>query len=151
MPLNVIKEMENEGLSGKDAIEIALNTSKTPEKLYKAKLRKLLSENEYHASMIALNNIAIDELKNKLGFEGTLEELKEQVFIDDNEKAIQTTLERFEHIKGESSLSIGDFINTREGKRIIKSQLSKCDLTEEDFISLLFEKHEKSRQTTLDS
>ena len=151
LPHNIIKQMEDEGLSGKEAIEIALNTRKSPEKLYQAELRSLLSEQEILASKLAFVNTMIDEYMSKLGLEKSLDELKEELFLDDNEKAIQTTLERFEHIKGTSNLAIGDFIMSREGKRIIDAQLSRCDLTKEDFINLLFEKHEKSRQTTLDS
>ena len=151
LPHNIIKQMEDEGLSGKEAIEIALNTRKSPEKLYQAELRSLLSEQEILASKLAFVNTMIDEYMSKLGLEKSLDELKEELFLDDNEKAIQTTLERFEFIKGTSSLAIDDFINSREGKRIIDAQLSRCDLTKEDFINLLFEKHEKSRQTTLDS
>ena len=151
IPHDIAKQMENEGLKVPEAIQIALKTRKDPEMLYKAELRSLLSEQEILASKLAFVNTMIDEYMSKLGLEKSLDELKEELFIDDNEKAIQTTLERFEHIKGTSSLEIGDFINSREGKRIIKAQLSRCDLTEEDFINLLFEKHEKSRQTTLDS
>ena len=150
LPLNIIKEMENDGLDGKEAIQIALKTRRNPEKLFEAELRSLLSEQEILSSRLAHVNIMIEEYLNKLGIEKSLDELKEELFLDDNEKAIQTTLERYEAIKGTSNLPIGDFINSRKGKQIINSQLSKCDLTKEDFIDLLIEKHEKSRQTTLD-
>lgn len=49
--------------------------------------------------MIAGNNIMLDELKNKIGFEGSLEELKQEVFESENDEAIQTTLERLAHSK----------------------------------------------------
>ena len=150
LPLTTIKDMETQGLTGKEAVYIALKTKRTPESLYKAELRSLLSEQEILASKLAHVNTQIDEYMSKLNINKSLDELKEELFLDDNEKAIQTTLERFEAIKGTSNLLIGDFINSRKGKQIIDSQLSKCDLTKEDFITLLIEKHEKSRQTTLD-
>jgi len=151
LPLDVIKEMKNANLTGKEAIQIALNTKKSPEKLYKAQLRKLLSENEYHASMIALNNTTITELKNKIGFEGTLEELEKEVMMSETDEAIQTTLDRYESIKGSTKLPIMDFITSKRGEQIIEIQLAKTDLTKEDFIDLLIEKHDKSIQTKLDS
>jgi len=151
LPYDVIEQMKDNELNGKDAIELALNMRKTPEKMYRAKLRGLISDNKYHASMIALNNQAIDELKKKIGFEGTLEELENEILVSENDEAIQTTLERFESMKGTSKLDIHDFINSKSGKRIIDVQLKKTDLTIDDFVNLLIEKHEKSRQTTLDS
>ena len=147
---DIAKEMKKENLSVNEAIQIALSTKKSPEKLLKAQLQSLLSENELLASKLALNNILIEELLSKLEYEGTLDELKEELFVSENDKAIQTTLERYNSMKGTSNLPIGDFINSRKGKQIINSQLSKCDLTKEDFIDLLIERHEKSRQTTLD-
>lgn len=146
-----VKEMKTNDLSVVEAIQIALNTKKTPEKMYKAKLRGLLSDNEYHASMIACNNLVIDELKKKIGFEGTLEELKEELFMSENDDAIQTTLERFKSYKGTSHIGIMDFISSKNGERIIDIQLKKTDLSREDFINLLIEKHDKSIQTKLDS
>lgn len=151
VPYNIAKEMDAQGLKVPECVQIALKTKRDPNSLYKAELRSLLSEQEILASRLAHVNTMIDDYIDKLNINKSIDELKEELFIDDNEKAIQTTLERFEHVKGGSSLTIGDFINTREGKRIIKSQLQRCDLTEEDFINLLFEKHERSRQTTLDS
>lgn len=146
-----VKEMKAIDLNVVEAIQIALNTKRTPEKMYRTRLRSLISENEYHASMIACNNLAIDELTKKIGFEGTLEELKEELFMTESEDAIQTTLERFESVKGTSSLSLMDFISSKNGARIIDIQLQKTDLTKEDFINLLIEKHDKSIQTKLDS
>lgn len=150
VPHKTVKEMINAGMKVPDAIEIALKTKRDPNSLYKAELRSLLSEREILASRIAHVNIMIDDYMSKLGIEKSLDELKEELFLDDNEKAVQTTLERYYHVKGTSGLTIEDFIETREGKRIIDFQLSKCDLTKEDFIDLLIVKCEQSRQTTLD-
>ena len=151
VPHNIAKEMDSQGLKVPEAIQIALKTKRDPESLYKAELRSLLSEQEILASKLAHVNTQIDEYMSKLNINKSLDEVKEELFIDDNEKAIQTTLERFESFKGTSKITIEDFINSREGKRVIDFQLSKCDLTKEDFIALLIEKHEKSIQTTLDS
>lgn len=145
-----VKEMKENDLNVVEAIQIALNTKRNPEKMYRAKLRGLISENKYHASMIASNNIVITELKNKIGFEGTIEELEKELFMSENNDAIQTTLERFNSIKGTSNLSIIDFISSKKGERIIDKQLKNTDLTKEDFINLLIEKHDKSIQTKLD-
>ncbi len=146
-----VKEMKDNDLNVAEAIQIALNTMKTPEKRYKAKIRDLFIENDYHTSMIAGNNIMLDELKNKIRFEGSLEELKQEVFESENDEAIQTTLERFGSFKGTSNISIYDFINSKKGERIIEIQMKKTDLGKEDFINLLIEKHDKSIQTTLKS
>lgn len=145
-----VKEMKENDLNVVEAIQIALNTKRNPEKMYRAKLRGLISENKYHASMIASNNIVITELKNKIGFEGTIEELEKELFMSENNDAIQTTLERFNSIKGTSNLSIIDFISSKKGERIIDKQLKNTDLTKEDFINLLIENHDKSIQTKLD-
>ena len=151
VPHNIAKQMESEGLKVPEAIQIALNTRKSPDMLYKAELRSLLSEQEILASKLAYVNTRIDDVLDKLNIDKSIDELKEELFIDDNEKAIQTTLERYERVKGTTNLLIGDFINSKEGKRVIDFQLSRCDLTKEDFINLLIEKHDKSIQTKLDS
>lgn len=151
VPHNIAKEMEMHDLNVQEAVQIALKSKRDPNVLFKAELRSLLSEQEILASRLAHVNVMIEDVMQKLNIEKSIDELKEELFIDDNEKAIQTTLERFERVKGSTSLTIGDFVNTREGKRIINAQLSRCDLTKEDFINLLFEKHDKSIQTKLDS
>ena len=151
VPHNIAKEMENEGLKVPECVHIALKTKRNPQKLMEAELRSLLSEQEILASKLADVNLLIERYMKRLNIDKSIDELKEEFFIDDNEKAIQTTLDRFEHIKGDTKLSIYDFIETKEGKRIIENQLSKCDLTKEDFINLLFERHDKSIQTKLDS
>lgn len=116
VPHNIAKEMDSQGLKVPEAIQIALNTKRDPESLYKAELRSLLSEQEILASRLAHVNVMIDDYMSKLGIEKSLDELKEELFIDDNEKAIQTTLERYEAYKGTSHLPIGDFINSKKRK-----------------------------------
>ena len=151
VPHNVAKEMELHDLSVPECVQIALKSKRDPNVLLRIELRSLLAEQEILASRLAHVNLDIEDIMHKLNIDKSLDELKEELFIDDNEKAIQTTLERFERVKGSTSLTIGDFVNSREGKRIIDAQLSRCDLTKEDFINLLFEKHDKSIQTKLDS
>lgn len=151
VPHNVAKEMEAHGLKVPECVQIALKSKRDPNVLFKAELRSLLSEQEILASRLAYVNTRIDDVMQRLNIDKSIDELKEELFVDDNAKAIQTTLERFETWRGDSSLSIDEFVNSREGKRIIDIQMSKCDLTEEDFMTMLFEKHDKSIQTKLDS
>ena len=151
VPHNIAKEMEMHDLSVPECVQIALKSKRDPNALLKIELRSLLSEQEILASRIARVNLDIEDIMHKLNIDTPLDELKQKLFIDDNEKAIQTTLERFERAKGESNLTLDIFVNSREGKRIIDAQLSKCDLTKEDFITLLYEKHDKSIQAKLDS
>ena len=151
VPHNIVKEMEMHNLNVQEAVQIALKSKRDPNVLFEIELRSLLSEQEILASRLAHVNIMIEDYMKRLNIEKSLDELKEDLFVDDNMKAIQTTLERFENLRHGSSLSIYDFVETREGKRIINAQLQRCDLTKEDFINLLFEKHEKSVQTKLDS
>ena len=143
--------MEEHDLKVPECVQIALKSKRDPNVLFKAELRSLLSEQEILASRLAYVNTRIDDVLQRLNIDKSIDELKEEFFVDDNEKAIQTTLERFETWRGESSLSIEEFVNSREGKRIIDIQMSKCDLTEEDFMTMLFEKHDKSIQTKLKS
>lgn len=151
VPYNTAKEMEEHDLKVPECVQIALKSKRDPNVLFKAELRSLLSEQEILASRLAYVNTRIDDVLQRLNIDKSIDELKEEFFVDDNEKAIQTTLERFETWRGESSLSIEEFVNSREGKRIIDIQMSKCDLTEEDFMTMLFEKHDKSIQTKLKS
>lgn len=151
VPYDVAKEMEEQDLKVPECVQIALKSKRDPNVLFKAELRSLLSEQEILASRLAYVNTRIDDVMQRLNIDKSIDELKKELFVDDNEKAVQTTLERFEIWRGESSLSIEEFVNSREGKRIIDIQMSKCDLTEEDFMTKLFEKHDKSIQTKLDS
>ena len=151
VPHNVVKEMEMHDLNVPECVQIALKCKRDPTVLLRIELRSLLSEQEILASRLARVNLGIEEIMQKLNIDKPLEELKQELFIDDNEKAIQTTLERFELWRGETNLTVDDFVNSREGKRIINAQLSRCDLTKEDFIIMLFEKHDGSFQTKLDS
>ena len=151
VPHKTAKELEETGLKVPEALEIALKTKRDPQALFKAELRSLLAEQEMLASRMAHVNLMIEDYMRKLNINKTLDELKEELFVDDNEKAVQTTLERYYYKKGNGALPLDDFIKSREGRRIIGTQLSKCDMTEEEFICALFEKHDKSIQTKLDS
>lgn len=151
VPHNIVKEMEMHNLNVQEAVQIALKSKRDPNVLFEIELKSLLSEQEILASRLAHVNIMIEDYKKKLNIDKSNDELKKELFLDDNMKAIQTTLERFESMRHGSSFTIYDFVETREGKRIINAQLQRCDLTKEDFINLLFEKHEKSVQTKLDS
>lgn len=151
VPHNIVKEMEMHNLNVPECVQIALKSKRDPAVLLKIELRSLLSEQEILASRLARVNLDIEDIMHKLNIDKPLDELKQELFIDDNEKAIQTTLERFELWRGETNLTVDDFVNSREGKRIITAQLSRCDLTKEDFINLLFEKNDGSFQTKLDS
>lgn len=150
VPHKIAKEMEQEGLKVPECVQIALQTKRDPQKLMRAQLKDLLSEQELLASRLGYVNYAIDDLLNKLNIDKSLDELKDELFMDDNEKAIQTTLDRFEMWRGESNFTIYDYVETPAGKRVIDIQLARCDLTKEDFINLLFERHDKSIQTKLD-
>ena len=151
VPHNIAKEMELQGLNVQECVQIALKSKRDPNALLEIELRSLLSEQEILASRLAHVNLMIEDYMHKLNIDKSVDELKKEVFVDDNAKAIQRTLEHYENIKGETKLSIYDFVQTRKGKRIIEQQMKTCDLTKEDFINLLFEKHEKSFQTKLDS
>ena len=151
VPHNVVKEMEMHDLNVQEAVQIALKSKRDPNVLYKAELRSLLSEQEILASRLARVNLDIEDIKKKLNINKSDDELKDELFVDDNMRTIQTTLDRFERKMEGSSLTIQDFAETIEGKRIIDVQLSKTDLTREDFMVMLFEKHDKSIQTKLDS
>jgi len=151
LPYETIKEMEELGLKVNECVQIALKTKRTPKKLMEAELRSLLSEQENLASRLADVTTQIYELMSKLNIDKSIDELKEDYFVDDNTKAVQTTLERFEVWRGETSLSMSDFVISREGKRIIDAQVFRCDLTKEDFIDMLFETYDKSIQTKLKS
>ena len=151
VPHKMAKEMENEGLKVPECVHIALKTKRNPQKLMEAELRSLLSEQEILASKLADVTLLIERYMERLNIDKSIDELKEELFIDDNEKAVQRTLEHFELKRGDSDLSIHDYVKTKAGKRVIDIQMSKCDLTEEDFMTMLFERHDKSIQTKLDS
>lgn len=151
VPHNVAKEMEMQGLNVPECVQIALKSKRDPSALLEIELRSLLSEQEILASRLAHVNLMIEDYMQKLNIDKSVDELKEDLFLDDNQKAVQKTLEHFEKIKGESGLTIDNYIISRKGKRMIEGQLLRCDLTKEDFINLLFEKHDKSIQAKLDS
>ena len=151
VPHNVAKEMERAGLKVPECVHIALQTKQNPKKRMEADLRSLLAEQEILASRTAHVNLMIEDYKKKLNITKSNDELKKELFVDDNEKAVQRTLEHFELARGETSLTIQDYVETKAGKRVVDIQMSKCDLTREDFMIMLFEKHDKSIQTKLDS
>lgn len=151
VPHNIEKDMKMLNLKVPECVQIALQVKQDPQKLMEAELRSLLAEQEMLASRTAHVNLMIEDYMNKLNINKSVEELKQEFFIDNNEKAIQTTLKRFESARGESNMHINEYIQSKAGKRVFEAQLSKCDLTEEDFINALFERYERSIQTKLDS
>lgn len=150
IPYDLKNQMVQENLTVRDCIEIAINIKRTPNKEYEAELRKLLAETDVLASKIASNNIRITELKEEIGFTGSLNELKEELIVSPIEESVQITLQHFNSWKGTSRLTIEDFIISDRGKGIIGHQLQKLDMTEEDYIVRLLDKADGSRQTTLD-
>lgn len=151
VPRNIETQMKQHNLKVPEAVQIALQTKANPQKLMEAELRSLLAEQEILANKLADTNLLIEKYMKRLNITKTVDELKQDIFVDDNKKAVQRTLERFESKRGESALTLDDYIVTKEGKRVIKQQLSKCDLTEPDFMTMLYELHDKSFQTKLDS
>lgn len=139
--------MIKEGLTIKDAVEIALSVKATPKRMYEAELKRLISRNEILSNEMVFNNGRIAEIKEILGIDASNEELKANMFADDNEKAIQKTLEYF-NTWSDGKVSINNFILLKPN--IIKQYRSTCDLSEEEFNLLLIEKADQSKQTTLD-
>lgn len=139
--------MIKEGLTIRDAVEIALSVKSTPKRMYEAELKRLISRNEILSNEMVFNNGRIAEIKEILGIDASNEELKADMFADDNEKAVQKTLDYF-NTWGKGKVSIHDFIELKSD--IINRYRSTCDLSEEEFNLLLIEKVDKSKQTTLD-
>ena len=151
IPYDLKKQMQQENLSVRDCIEIALNVKRTPKKELEIELKKLLSESEAMASKMAANNLRISELKSDLGFTGSDDDLKKQLFVSQTEQCLQITLDHYNSWKGTAALTIEDFIYSDRGSKIIDNQLLKLDITKEDFIIMLMDKADGSIQTTLDS
>lgn len=142
------KEMMNkEGLTVRDAVEIALSVKATPKRMYEAELKRLISRNEILSNEMVFNNGRIAEIKEILGINLSNEELKQNMFANDNEKAIQKTLDYF-NTWSNGKVSIHKFIELKSN--IINKYRSTCDLSEEEFNLLLIEKADQSKQTTLD-
>ena len=151
VPHNVVEEMNMHDLNVAECVQIALKSKRDPTVLLRIELRSLLSEKENLASRLADVSTRIDECKQKLNITKSDDELKEELFVDDNEKAVQQLLDKYESERGTTTLLIGDFINTTKTQRYIDGLLRKCDMTKEDFICAVIEKYERSIQTTLDS
>ena len=151
IPYDLKKQMQKENLSVRDCIEIAINVKKNPKKEYEAELKSLLSQSELLASKIAFNSFRIEELKSEIGFTGTDDDLKKELFVSETDQCLQITLDHYKSWKGTSTLNIVDFIESERGSRIIDKQLLKLDIAKEDFIVMLMDKADGSTQTTLDS
>ena len=150
IPYDLKKQMQKENLSVRDCIEIAINVKKNPKKEYEAELKKLLSESELLASKMAFNNLRIEEIKSEIGFTGNEDDLKKQLFVSETDHRLQITLDHYYSWKGTSKLTIGDFIASERGSKIIDNQLPDLDISKEDFIIMLMDKADGSTQTTLD-
>ena len=151
IPYDLKKQMQQENLSVRDCIEIALNVKRTPKKDLEIELKKLLSESEVMASKMAANNLRISELKSEIGFTGSDDDLKKELFVSETDHRLQITLDQYNSWKGTSALTIEDFIYSDRGNKIIDNQLLELDLSKEDFIVMLIDKADGSIQTTLDS
>ena len=151
IPYDLKKQMQQENLSVRDCIEIALNVKRTPNKELEVELKKLLSESEAMASKMAANNLRISELKSEIGFTGSDDDLKKELFVSETDHRLQITLDQYNSWKGTSALTIEDFIYSDRGNKIIDNQLLELDLSKEDFIVMLIDKADGSIQTTLDS
>ena len=148
--LENVYKMEKEDLDVKQCVDIAISSRITPNKEKEYLLRKYISKSDALSMELSYVLNFIDQLKKELGMDDLDDEQIRTYLFDDTEKAIQTTLDRYASWKGTSKFTIGDFINSRNGKRIIEVQAHNCDLTQEDFINLLFERVDESIQSTLD-
>ena len=134
-------KMKQEGLTVKDAIELAIHTKLNPKIEYESELKNLLFENERLSTKIIQNNRLIEELK---------EVLKKKIFKNENDKAIQKTLNRYVSWKGKSNAKIQNFLESQVGKEYVERQLNRCSLTEDEFKLELINKYTAYKQTILD-
>lgn len=149
--LENVYKMDKENLDVKTCVDIAISSRTTPKKEKEYLLRKYISKADALSMELSFVLNAINEIKKDIGIDDLSDNAIRTYLFDDTEKAIQTTLDRYASWKGTSNVSINDFINTKNGKRIVEVQANNCDLTKEDFINLLLEKVDESMQTTLDN
>lgn len=149
IPPELKTKMKQQGLTVKNAIELAIHIKLNPKTEYEAELRNLLSENERLSNKIIQNNRRIEELKELVGYNENIDQLKEKIFKNDNEKAIQRTLNRYISWKGKSNAKIQNFIESKTGKAYIERQLNECNLTEDEFKLELLNRYNDSKQTIL--
>ena len=150
IPPELRTKMIKHNLTVKEAVELAVHLKLNPHIEYEAELKSLLSENERLSNQIVRNNQRIGELKELIGFDGSNTQLKEELLSNENDKAIQKTLDRYFSWRGSSGATIYNFIESKVGKDYIDLQLSKCDLSEDEFKLELITKCDDSKQTTLD-
>lgn len=140
-------EMIKEDMTVREAVSIALSIKANPKKKYEAELKELMSRNEILSNEMVNNNARIEEIKEILGIDSSMEDLKHEMFSNENEKAIQKTLDYFNHWSN-GKVSIHNFIQMKP--QVIDKYRSACDLSHEEFCLLLIEKADNSKQTTLD-
>ena len=150
IPPELRNKMIKQDLTVKEAVEIAIYVKSNPHLEYESELKMLFSRNERLSNEIVRNNQRIEELKELLGYEGDNNSLKQDLFSTDNDKAIQKTLDRYFSWRGDSGATIYNFIESKVGKTYIEQQLTKCDLSEDEFCLELINKCDESKQTTLD-
>ena len=143
-------KMKQEGLTVKDAIELAIHTKLNPKIEYESELKNLLFENERLSTKIIQNNRLIEELKEVLGYDEDINQLKKKIFKNENDKAIQKTLNRYVSWKGKSNAKIQNFLESQVGKEYVERQLNRCSLTEDEFKLELINKYTAYKQTILD-
>ena len=140
-------EMIKEDLTVREAVSIALSIKANPKRKYEAELKELISRNEILSNEMVNNNARIEEIKEILGIDASIEDLKQEMFSNENDKAIQKTLDYYNHWSN-GKISIDNFIQMKPN--VIEKYRSSCDLSYEEFCLLLIEKVEKTKQTTLD-
>lgn len=140
-------EMIKEDMTVREAVSIALSIKANPKKKYEAELKNLISRNEILSNEMVSNNARIEEIKDILGIDSSIEDLKQQMFANENDKAVQKTLDYF-NTWGKGKLSIHNFIELKSD--VIEKYRRTCDLSHEEFCLLLIERCDSSKQTTLD-
>lgn len=148
IPNELRQKMVDEGLTVRQAVELAIATRTNPTKYYEAELRSLLSERDILTNRLLQIEDEITEIKEKANIKASNDELKEVYFQNDNDKAIKNTLDYYCQWSYQKDVSIHDFIDLKSD--VIDRYRTTTNLSKEEFYLLLIEQEDKSKQVTLD-
>ena len=135
IPLKLKEKMIKENLNTRECIDIALSVKNNPKKENELKLKKLLIQ-----ANIILQEIEV--IKQNLDITESNEVLLKTVMSNDEIDAISIVVDRFRAKRGNSNLSIYDFVASEEGSRIINIKLSELSISKGEFIEKIIKASE---------
>lgn len=112
-------KMQEHGIKVRDAIQVKIALEEDPHRLLRYRRNILKNEIRTLKHQLKAKESELKEINEELGFQNE----KGIIFDVEVQDAGKTILERYKNTKGTSNLTIDDYLESKDGKRIVKNQI----------------------------